>query len=774
MPVKQFLDAAHRVLSLPPQIIMQTVVGRVTRRCRDRARRQQDFRRPTYLKETPIDSQRLLRYLDGLSEVPRCFPTASLRELVGRYRRHCFNLLGSGWVEVRHGIECRGMEGYCYQMGTRVVADAEGRWLMSYINPANARESRRVWSLIQPGYTPIDWQRDFKSGFRWSERDWYKHIPFVHRGHKPGVDIKVPWELARMQHLPVLAYGYASALAGTTGFDDPGVYAHEFRNQILDFVATNPPRFGVNWACTMDVAIRVANWLMSYDLFHAFGAQFDADFDHEFMRTVYQHGRHIVSNLEWSAEAVGNHYLADIIGLLFVAAYLPRCAETDTWLAFSVQELVTEVERQFLPEGANFEASTSYHRLSAEMVVYATALVLALGQEKCRVLSTYDHTRHAAQPPLSPAPIRVYPRSGQHAAIPFPPSYFSRIGLMAQFTQDMTRPDGRITQIGDCDNGRFLKLHPAYDENDSTLEEDHLNHSHLVSAIGGLMGVSARNGHPGCEHVDAHVVERLAKGFRQDSAEDTKASHTSIISRGPDVERDVALGSSDLREGLQVVPYRQFGVFVYRSRRVNLAIRCGRGDVNRIGNHAHNDNLSFEFALDGTPVITDPGTYVYTPSITMRNRFRSTGMHNTLVLDGKEQNDWKEEREGLFQLQDRSNAKVIDCQATRFVGEHSGFGVPHRRELWITETGIHGRDQCEIEGQKQVMFHVAPSLRTSLSSDGTSVELSKESCIVSLHSLSGDWSLVDSFHSNGYGSIQPATVLSLRTVARTVEWTIQV
>jgi hypothetical protein len=69
MPVKQFLDAAHRVLSLPPHIIMQKVVGRVTRRCRDRARRQQDFRRPTYLKETPIDSQRLLRYLDGLSEV---------------------------------------------------------------------------------------------------------------------------------------------------------------------------------------------------------------------------------------------------------------------------------------------------------------------------------------------------------------------------------------------------------------------------------------------------------------------------------------------------------------------------------------------------------------------------------------------------------------------------------------------------------------------------------------------------------------------------------
>lgn len=774
MPVKQFLDAAHRVLSLPPHIIMQKVVGRVTRRCRDRARMQQDFRRSTYLKETPVDSQQLLRYLDGLSEVPRCFPASTLRELVGRYRRHCFNLLGSGWVEVRHGMECSGMEGYRYQMGTRVVADAEGRWLAAYINPANVRESRRVWRLIQPGYTPIDWQRDFKSGFRWSERDWYKQIPFVHKGHKSGVDIKVPWELARMQHLPLLAYGYASALAGTPGFDDPSVYADEFRNQILDFVATNPPRFGVNWACTMDVAIRVANWLISYDFFQAFGARFDANFEHEFTRTVYQHGRHIISNLEWSAEAVGNHYLADTIGLLFVAAYLPRCAETDTWLAFSIQELVKEVERQFLPDGANFEASTSYHRLSAEMVVYATALVLALNPEKGTVLRTYDHTLHTVQPPLTPAPIRLCPRAGQPTSIPFPHWYFERIGLMAQFTQDMTRPDGRISQIGDCDNGRFLKLHPAYNVNDPTLEEDQLDHSHLVSAIGGLMAVSARNDHPDCEHVDAHVVERLAKGFRHDSEGDTELSQTRIMSKRPDGVCDLASGPIGLHEGLYVAPYRHFGLFIYRSHRVYLAIRCGRGDVNKIGNHAHNDNLSFEFVLDGTSVITDPGTYVYTPSIPMRNRFRSTGMHNTLVPDGREQNDWKEEREGLFQLQDRSNANVLDCQATRFVGEHSGFGAPHRRELRISETGIHGRDHCEIQGPKQVVFHIAPSLRASLSSDGMSVELRKESCIAILHSVSGAWSLVDSFHSDGYGSIQPATVASLGTTACTIEWTVQV
>jgi hypothetical protein len=95
---------------------------------------------------------------------------------------------------------------------------------------------------------------------------------------------------------------------------------------------------------------------------------------------------HIVNHLEWNEKNRGNHYLSNIASLLFVAAYLPCTPETDAWLAFAVQELVNEVEYQFTPDGANFEASTSYHRLSTEMVIYATALLLGLPEAKQAVL----------------------------------------------------------------------------------------------------------------------------------------------------------------------------------------------------------------------------------------------------------------------------------------------------------------------------------------------------------------------------------------------------
>ena len=74
------------------------------------------------------------------------------------------------------------------------------------INKSNVHHSLRVSELIDREYVPIDWQVDFKSGYRWSESCWSQDVSV---GHLPGVDIKVPWELARLQHLPQIAIAYA-------------------------------------------------------------------------------------------------------------------------------------------------------------------------------------------------------------------------------------------------------------------------------------------------------------------------------------------------------------------------------------------------------------------------------------------------------------------------------------------------------------------------------------------------------------------------------------
>src|SRR5690606_26060796 len=129
-----------------------------------------------------------------------------IEALGAQYTAHRFDLLGSGWTGIRHGMRCRGTGAVAYPPAPAVEPDADGGRLAGRINDANLDASRAVWRLVDPGYRPIDWQIDFKSGYRWREDCWAADIPF---GEKPGVDVKVPWELARMQHLVVLAFGDA-------------------------------------------------------------------------------------------------------------------------------------------------------------------------------------------------------------------------------------------------------------------------------------------------------------------------------------------------------------------------------------------------------------------------------------------------------------------------------------------------------------------------------------------------------------------------------------
>jgi Heparinase II/III N-terminus len=77
----------------------------------------------------------------------------------------------------------------------------------------------------------IDWQRDFKSGRRWHL------VSLVPLECPDDSDIKVPWELSRFQHLPVLAA--AHRLTG-----DPR-YLHEVGAQLDDWIERNPVESGV-------------------------------------------------------------------------------------------------------------------------------------------------------------------------------------------------------------------------------------------------------------------------------------------------------------------------------------------------------------------------------------------------------------------------------------------------------------------------------------------------------------------------------------------------
>lgn len=603
---------------------------------------------PTYIQSCPYS--RLNRFVRKLDI--SLLPAEKIDQMNTHFVNHEFDLLGSGWIPVSHGMNCKGIEGFRY-------SQTEKR----SINDQNLSESNRIRALIISPYLPIDWHIDFKSGFRWSADTWSPNIQY---GSELGADVKVPWELSRMQHLTSLAWGYA--------LEEKSIYLKEFQNQILDFISANPPRYGVNWVCTMDVGIRIANWLIAYDLFSTYGAKFDPEFERVFIRSIYEHGRHIFSHLEWDPYLRSNHYLANLAGLLFVSAYLPSNLEIDSWFDFSIREVISEVLSQFNPDGSNFEASTSYHRLSTEMVVYATAL----GLEK---------------------------------QVDFPERYLQRIEKMGDFIRDITKPDGLIVQFGDNDSGRFIKMFP-----DSNL----LDHCYLVQGLRGLKNLTS-------------IIETQLSCFKEE---------TKRLSAYPD-----------------------FGLYIQNMDPWFLAVRCGAIGQKGNGGHAHNDQLSFELAVNGVSMIVDPGTYVYTPIPRERRRFRSTAMHNTLAIEGKEQN----EDQGLFKMVDKAKAKVICFEEGLFIGEHEGFGVIHRRTLRISGNMIEGIDECE--SPNKIYFHFAPGWKGTLVSE-TETEWILMGLKILLSS-DGVCSLIQSEYSRGYGEKEGAAKLVIKSNSPRVAWKIR-
>ncbi len=592
-------------------------------------------------------------------------------EVIHHYLDHRFDLLGSGWVKICYGMSCRGLENYRFAPGPVIQPDRHGHWLRGRINNSNLLVAQKVWQQVDPDYIPIDWQIDFKSGYRWSEKTWSKKIKF---GHQLGVDVKVPWELARMQHLPQLALAsFSSAL----NEESKSRIKNEFQNQVLDFIATNPPGYGVNWICPMDVAIRSANWILAWNLFNLAQLKCSRHFEEFFAQSIYEHGRYIIENLEWIPDRA-NHYLANISGLVFIAASLPSTEETDLWLAFAVQELNVEVERQFDEDGSNFEGSTSYHRLSAEMVYYATALVLGLVEERGEKLKSYNHQlfkKRRGKPGLHPAPLMFYPLEGEIKYSPFSKAYLQRMERMAEFIRDITKPDGSIPQIGDNDSGRFFKLEPVYKvmtvkeaqeryvnlDNYDDLPyhvnyymEDHLDCSHIV--VDGF-GLFNRNdfadwlgGQQAAKYkVDALMLRALAAhqippnpilnaATQYGTIATVKTLHENLLQLGNLPEEQIGkteftVQEGSLLEGLKLLVYPDFGLFLFRSPRLYLAIRCWIGKKIVHSSHRHQDQLSVELSIDGKNLICDPGTYLYTSLPAERRKYRGSDSHFSPFLN---------------------------------------------------------------------------------------------------------------------------------------------
>ncbi len=255
----------------------------------------------------------------------------------------------------------------------------------------------------------IDWLRDFHSGVAWP-RGYMRDIAYVNPDD--ASDVKVPWDLSRLHWLIPVGQAYL--------LDSDERWAEASRAVVDDWIEKNPYAWTVNWSCTMEVALRILSWTWLFRAFHASRAWSDARFRERFLCALYLHGTFTERYLEYS-DVNGNHCTADAAGMVFAGLFFRPARDAERWLDRGWSLLVEELPRQVYPDGVDFEASTAYHRLVAELF-------------------------------LLPAMYR------QARGLDVPQAYRDRLVAMARFTAAYSRLDGGTPLWGDADDARALPL----------------------------------------------------------------------------------------------------------------------------------------------------------------------------------------------------------------------------------------------------------------------------------------------------------------------------
>ncbi|HXG12353.1 MAG TPA: alginate lyase family protein [Gemmataceae bacterium] len=516
------------------------------------------------------------------------------------------------------------------------------------------------------GYRPIDWYLDPVRGLRFPRG--IPHRQWNLQTMRPGLaDIKLPWELARCQHWPLLAQAYL--LTGASR------YAIEIARQLDDFMQANPVGIGINWTCTMDVALRAANWALALEMVTDSPALTDT-FWRQAHEALFDHGVFIRTNLENHYEVTSNHFLSNLVGLYYLSAVFADLPEGRAWSRFCRDGLENEIRVQVLDDGADYESSVPYHRLVTELFLGAARLAAYRGE-------------------------------------PFSEEYRGRLRRMIEFLLAVLRPDGRMPQVGDADNGR-LHIFTGYGRWDPQ------DGRHLLAPASRFFGEPLGEACAG----EAGAWEAVWWGY------EPKAPPAPAGPLPPSPLPSPPPGGEGKSEGGAVARlFPDAGLVVVRDRECYLLITNGVVGTRGFGNHKHNDQLSFEYHLDGLPLLVDPGSYVYTSDPDARNRFRSTAYHNTLCIDGVEQNELRPE--WLFRLFEKAQAEHLEFRASPGVVEYRGQHVGYQR---LSEPVIHERRFLLRCGEKALSitdrltgggrhtlawhFHLAPGVQADLLGPG--------------------------------------------------------
>jgi len=195
----------------------------------------------------------------------------------------------------------------------------------------------RIYNHVFDLTAPINWH--FSNLVR-------KQWPIIHyskidyRPGNPYGDVRINWELNRLQFLPFIAIANGELA----------------RSILLDWLHKNPYQQGPAYLSAMEVAIR---WMSVYRTASILGQKTDKLLNRKLTGLAIVSGKFIEKHLSTHSSA-GNHLIVEAVGLFWIGRALEKYNLGQRLLRKSRKILPAQICRQINPDGTNKEQTLWY------------------------------------------------------------------------------------------------------------------------------------------------------------------------------------------------------------------------------------------------------------------------------------------------------------------------------------------------------------------------------------------------------------------------------
>jgi len=229
---------------------------------------------------------------------------------------------------------------------------------------------------------PIDWHFEPITGKRIPQLHWSK-LDYLDAG--VAGDKKIVWELNRHQYFMKL--GQAYCLTGDAR------YARTFAAHLDAWMDANPPKLGINWASSLEVAFRSISWLWGL---YFFRDVLPAETKKRALKFLYLNARHLESYLS-TYFSPNTHLTGEALGLFYLGTLLPEFEEAKRWQEVGSTILIDQIPVHVQRDGVYFEQSSYYHRYTTDFYLHFLILSRNSVVEK-PLISLLDHLMYITRP----------------------------------------------------------------------------------------------------------------------------------------------------------------------------------------------------------------------------------------------------------------------------------------------------------------------------------------------------------------------------------------